>query len=157
MHACPSQVPDLSAMTALSHLEVSYNQIRSISPLSSCGALSLQELYISNNKLSRFEVRSEHLQNDHQSCALLTASFWRERQMSCKVAAGNCCGQHVTIWMLIIHCLQGCSHLTALKLLELGANRLTQVDGIESHPDLRELWLGSNRIAQTQSLSWYAT
>lgn len=49
-------MPDLSAFTALRHLELSYNAIRSLAPLSACGATGLQELYAASNKIT--EVRA---------------------------------------------------------------------------------------------------
>ena len=48
-------MPDLSAFTALRHLELSYNGIRSLAPLTGCGASGLHELYAASNKIS--EVR----------------------------------------------------------------------------------------------------
>lgn len=56
------QVPNLAMMPSLTRLELSYNQIKSLSPLSACSALNLQELYVSNNKISGLEV------NDWQGC-----------------------------------------------------------------------------------------
>lgn len=47
-----AQVPDLSAFTALRHLELSYNAIRSLAPLAACGATGLQELYAASNKIT---------------------------------------------------------------------------------------------------------
>ena len=49
-------MPDLSAFTALRHLELSYNTIRSLAPLAACPAAGLQELYAASNKIS--EVRA---------------------------------------------------------------------------------------------------
>ena len=76
--ACFSQVPDLSAMTALSRLELSYNQIRSTLPLASCKALSLQELYVSNNKLTSLEVNRMRL-----CCACVNVDV-NELRVQCK-------------------------------------------------------------------------
>ena len=50
-----AQVPDLSAFSALRHLELSYNAIHSLAPLKACGATRLEELYAASNKIA--EVR----------------------------------------------------------------------------------------------------
>ena len=50
------QVPDLSAFSALRHLELSYNAVHSLAPLKACGATRLEELYAASNKIS--EVRA---------------------------------------------------------------------------------------------------
>ena len=52
------QIPSLAMMRSLTRLELSYNQIKSLSPLSACTALNLQELYMSNNKISGLEVNN---------------------------------------------------------------------------------------------------
>ncbi len=51
----PPQVPDLSAFSALRHLELSYNAVHSLAPLKACGATRLEELYAASNKIA--EVR----------------------------------------------------------------------------------------------------
>ena len=66
------------------------------------------------------------------------------------------CHNFLSTAITVATLLQGCCHLTNLTLLELGANRLATVDGLDSFPHLRELWLGSNRIAENPSLSWYS-
>ena len=46
------QVPDLTAFSALRHLELSYNAIHSLAPLKACGATGLEELYAASNKVA---------------------------------------------------------------------------------------------------------
>ena len=43
--------------------------------------------------------------------------------------------------------------MSQLELLELGDNRISQVDGLNKLQNLRELWLGRNRIATISGLS----
>ena len=45
-------MPDLSAFSALRHLELSYNAIHSLAPLKACGATRLEELYAASNKIA---------------------------------------------------------------------------------------------------------
>lgn len=45
-------IPDLSALTALQRLEVSYNQIKSLAPLTSLKSASLSALYAASNRIS---------------------------------------------------------------------------------------------------------
>ena len=52
------QVLNLSAFTALRHLELSYNAIRSLAPLATCGAAHLEELYAASNKISEVGISS---------------------------------------------------------------------------------------------------
>lgn len=42
--------------------------------------------------------------------------------------------------------------LTALTTLELGSNRISEVEGLEGQALLQELWLGRNRIAAIKNL-----
>ena len=44
-------MPDLSAFSALRHLELSYNAVHSLAPLKACGATRLEELYAASNKI----------------------------------------------------------------------------------------------------------
>ena len=59
------QAPDLAAMSSLTRLELSYNQIKSLLPLATCSAVNLHELYVSNNKISSLEVRLASLTSRH--------------------------------------------------------------------------------------------
>ena len=44
------------------------------------------------------------------------------------------------------------SHLSTLTTLELGSNRIRQVEGLEGQGALQELWLGRNRIMEIQNM-----
>lgn len=54
-----TEVPDLAAFTALRYLELSYNEIRSLTPLASLAAPHLTELYAASNKVTRIEGISQ--------------------------------------------------------------------------------------------------
>lgn len=45
-------IPDLSALVALQRLEVSYNLIKSLAPLTSLKSASLSALYAASNRIS---------------------------------------------------------------------------------------------------------
>lgn len=49
------EVPDLACFTNLRHLELSYNEIRSLAPLASLIAPQLNELYAASNKITAIE------------------------------------------------------------------------------------------------------
>lgn len=50
---------------------------------------------------------------------------------------------------------QGLGKMSQLELLELGDNRISQIDSLDKLQSLRELWLGRNRIASISGLSRY--
>ena len=50
---------------------------------------------------------------------------------------------------------QGLNKMSQLELLELGDNRISQIDSLNKLQNLRELWLGRNRIASMSGLSRY--
>lgn len=43
--------------------------------------------------------------------------------------------------------------MSQLELLELGDNRLSQLDGLDKLHSLQELWLGRNRISSISGLT----
>ncbi|GBF95662.1 hypothetical protein Rsub_08644 [Raphidocelis subcapitata] len=94
-------IPPLSGFKALRRLEFSYNEIRSMGPVSSLACAPLQELYVASNKVPTIE---------------------------------------------------GLSELTRLTVLELGSNRIRQIEGLEGQGALAELWLGRNRIPKIEGL-----
>ena len=47
---------------------------------------------------------------------------------------------------------QGLQRLTALRVLELGSNRIATIEGLDGLNRLEELWLGSNRITSMHGL-----
>ena len=48
--------------------------------------------------------------------------------------------------------MQAVQHLTNLRLLELGSNKIRQINGLEPLQNLQELWLGQNRVTQISGL-----
>lgn len=50
---------------------------------------------------------------------------------------------------------QDLAHLSNLTSLELGGNRISDLEGLDSLYQLEELWLGRNRIEAISSLGRY--
>ena len=98
-------------------------------PLSRLQSTVLCELYIANNAIQEIEVKS-----------VLHA-----------LIGYTCCCQ--SMWYMCAHlCSQGVSHLTDLRLLELGSNKIRHMEGLQGLANLHELWLGRNRISHVTSL-----
>ena len=49
--------------------------------------------------------------------------------------------------------LQSLTGFSKLELLEVGDNRISQAAGLDSLQNLRELWLGRNRLTSVTGLS----
>lgn len=52
-------MPNLHKFGALHYLDLSYNEIRSLAPLSQLHAPTLEELYVANNKIAEIEGISQ--------------------------------------------------------------------------------------------------
>ena len=52
--------------------------------------------------------------------------------------------------------MQAVAHLTQLTLLELGANRIQNLQPLQGLTNLQELWLGDNHISSLEWLTSYA-
>ena len=59
------QIPQLGGYTALQTLEVSYNSISSLRPLTSLQSTSLKELFVANNAVQHIEVEWQILMQHH--------------------------------------------------------------------------------------------
>ncbi|KAK9835640.1 hypothetical protein WJX74_004889 [Apatococcus lobatus] len=140
-----SQAPNLATMTSLTRLELSYNQIKSLSPLSVCRALSLRELFVSNNKISSLEgcrhfTQLTLLELGANRLAALDgiASFpdLRELWLGSNRIAGN----------------PSLSCLMRLERLSIQSNRLCSMGGLCLAATMRELYLSHNNIQSIEGL-----
>ncbi len=158
------QLPDLSPLVCLKKLDLSINQLRSMATLSTLQASKLKEVYITSNKVSTIEVwlfvvKSLLAKHCSQMQAKSYLSAWTSlhmRQLSRMSSAHN-------RWLMstgtmepeIALLTQGLGKMSQLELLELGDNRISQIDSLDKLQSLRELWLGRNRIASISGLSRY--
>ena len=65
------QLPDLGALSRLQKLDLSHNQLRQTTQLSSLPAVKLQELYLTSNKLSTIQVDTLHACRLELCCGLV--------------------------------------------------------------------------------------
>lgn len=80
------QLPPLAHLKALTHLEVSYNQIRSIASLSALQQASLLEFYAASNKICAIQVESHVSGNGRCFETPLPTTC----KCSCMVCFGEC-------------------------------------------------------------------
>jgi protein phosphatase 1 regulatory subunit 7 len=113
-------------------LDLSYNEIRSAAPLQGLAAAagaSLKELYLANNKITGLTLEQEG--------AAAAAADGADDDAD---ADDNAAAATTTTTTSALR------SLTALTVLELGSNRIRRVEGLEDQRELRELWLGRNRV-----------
>ncbi len=48
--------------------------------------------------------------------------------------------------------MQAIQHFTNMRLLELGSNKIRQIQNLDMLQNLEELWLGQNRITEMSGL-----
>lgn len=155
------QLPDLSPLACLKKLDLSINQLRSMATLSTLQASKLKEVYITSNKVSTIEVWLSVIRVQARPCSQMQAklclSAWTPLHMH---QPSRMFSAHKR-WLVststmecdIALLAQGLNKMSQLELLELGDNRISQVDGLNKLQNLRELWLGRNRIASISGLS----
>ncbi|KAK9803841.1 hypothetical protein WJX73_007047 [Symbiochloris irregularis] len=139
------QVPDLHSFTSLTHLDLSYNHLTSLTELKCLAQGQLQELYASSNSLSSTKGLS-----GLQSLTLL--------ELGCNRLRDTDEIQQLTglqeLWL-------GSNRISAsppfgrwkrLRKLSLQSNRLKQIAGLEECALLEELWLSHNGLSSIQGL-----
>ena len=120
-----SECPPLDALRHLTHLDISYNGIRSLEPLARAPPC-LAELYAAKNKIRRAEGIA-----NRASLRVLELGSNRLRTM------------------------EGMEGLGALEELWLGSNKITVADPdvLRAMPRLRRLSLQANRLTSTAALA----
>ena len=135
------EVPCLAAFTRLRYLELSYNEIRSLAPLSSLTAPHLTELYAASNKVTTIEGLSQLA-----SLRLLELGSNRIRAVE-GLGALTCLRE---LWLgrnRIAELGEGLVPLAScLRRLSLQSNRLVSLAGLEACTALEELYLSHNGI-----------
>lgn len=139
-----NQLQDLSGLEVpgpnLRVLDMSYNAIRDMSPVSIC--VNLKELYLANNKLK--EIKG--LKNLKQ-LKKIDLGANRIRVMDGEELGGLENLEELWIGKNKIEKIEGLEKLTKLRRLDIQSNRLTQVEGLTAQKDtLEELYLAHNGI-----------
>jgi len=121
-----TNIPSLGVFTNLSRLELSYNEIRSLEPLSDLAHAPLTKLFVANNKVASFNgIQSlTHLQ-------VLELGSNRLKRV-----------EHI-------------EHATDLRELWLGRNRIDTLDGFPTLLHLTIIALPSNRLTSMHGLEVY--
>ncbi|KAL7453795.1 hypothetical protein ACHAWC_008124 [Mediolabrus comicus] len=121
-------------------LDISYNVIRDMNPISQC--LNLQELYIAQNKIKSIcgIGQLKHLRK-------IDLGANRIRVMPEEELSGLCNLEELWLGKNKIEHIGGLSKLTKLRRLDVQSNRLTKIENLEGQVDtLEELYLAHNGI-----------
>ena len=121
-------------------LDISYNVIRDMNPISQC--LNLQELYIAQNKIKSIcgIGQLKHLRK-------IDLGANRIRIMPEEELSGLCNLEELWLGKNKIEHIGGLSKLTKLRRLDVQSNRLTKIENLEGQVDtLEELYLAHNGI-----------
>lgn len=150
------QIPSLAGYAALQTLELSYNSISSLQPLTQLQNMNLAELYVANNAVQRIEVLNPVSQTGTidlqcRSYQSILCSMYHS-QLSMHVALNSQYGLGGSGSILLGNFVQAVQHFTSLRLLELGSNKIRQIQGLDALQSLQELWLGQNRITQISGI-----
>lgn len=130
--------PNGAPGNTLQVLDMSYNVIRDMRPVSLCR--NLRELYLANNKLRTIDGLSEL-----KSLVKIDLGANKIRVMEGFDGLVNL--EELWLGKNKIEMIQGIEKLTKLRRLDVQSNRLTVVTNLESQKDtLEELYLGHNGI-----------
>ncbi|KAI2493233.1 Leucine Rich repeats (2 copies) [Fragilaria crotonensis] len=130
--------PNGAPGNTLQVLDMSYNVIRDMRPVSLCR--NLRELYLANNKLRTIDGLSEL-----KSLVKIDLGANKIRVMEGFHGLVNL--EELWLGKNKIEMIQGIEKLTKLRRLDVQSNRLTVVTNLESQKDtLEELYLGHNGI-----------
>eukprot|EP00879_Flechtneria_rotunda_P006795 GHRR01007139.1.p1 GENE.GHRR01007139.1~~GHRR01007139.1.p1 ORF type:complete len:329 (+),score=64.68 GHRR01007139.1:206-1192(+) len=139
-----TEIPSLEGFSQLTRLELSYNQIRSLAPLTSLSAdhatiPPLAELYCAANKVAAIGGIS-----GFSGLTLLELGSNRIRTMEGLESQA----QLVELWLgrNRISSIVNLGHMTTLRRLSLQSNRLEHMSGLSLCTSLVELYLSHNGI-----------
>jgi len=124
----------------LTTLDMSYNVIRDMKPVSFCP--NLKELYLANNKIKTMAGLGGLTQ-----LRKIDLGANRIRIMDSGELSGLQNLEELWIGKNKIECIQGLENLTKLRRLDVQSNRLTTIDNLQSQVEtLEELYLAHNAI-----------
>jgi protein phosphatase 1 regulatory subunit 7 len=121
-------------------LDISYNVIRDMNPISQC--LNLQELYIAQNKIKSIGGIGQLTQLRKVDLGANRIRVMEEEELSGLVNL-----EELWLGKNKIEHIGGISKLTKLRRLDVQSNRLTSIENLEGQVDtLEELYLAHNGI-----------
>ncbi|KAF6256494.1 hypothetical protein COO60DRAFT_1528850 [Scenedesmus sp. NREL 46B-D3] len=137
-------IPTLEGFSKLTRLEFSYNQIRSLAPLSSLAAEPassppLVELFVAANKVTAIEALGGFSQ-------LTVLELGSNRIRTIEGLEGQASLLELWLGRNRISKIENLGHLTALRRISLQSNRLENMSGIAACSSLVELYLSHNGI-----------
>ncbi|KAK9807493.1 hypothetical protein WJX72_000775 [[Myrmecia] bisecta] len=140
------QIPSFRGFSSLQRLELSYNEIRSLAPLTDLSTAHIQELYVASNKVTCIEGISQ--------LTSLTLLELGSNRVSTIEGLDNL-QQLQELWLgrNRITQIRSLSCLICLQRLSLQSNRLTSMLGLEACVTLEELYLSHNGITHIEGLS----
>ncbi|KAL2929063.1 Protein phosphatase 1 regulatory inhibitor subunit PPP1R7-like protein [Bienertia sinuspersici] len=140
-------IPDVSIFKNLVVLDVSFNEIPSLSGLSKASN-TLKELFVSKNEVNKIE----EIEHFHE-LQILELGSNRLRVMENLATLINL--QELWLGRNRIKAINLCG-LKCIKKLSLQSNRLTSMKGLEECVALEELYLSHNGISKMEGLSTLA-
>ena len=121
-------------------LDISYNVIRDMNPISQC--LNLQELYIAQNKIKSIRGIGQLTQLRKVDLGANRIRVMEEEELSGLINL-----EELWLGKNKIEHIGGISKLTKLRRLDVQSNRLTSIENLEGQVDtLEELYLAHNGI-----------
>ncbi|GAA5838538.1 hypothetical protein JCM3766R1_006005 [Sporobolomyces carnicolor] len=145
-------VKGLEGLDAITSLDLSFNLLRSVSPLNDASTSSpyaypnLTHLYLIQNKLSKIEgVR------DRLGLTYLEYGGNRIRTIENLPISPNL--RSLFLGKNKITKIEGLEGLTGLRTLSVQSNRLTSIEGLDTLTSLEELYLSHNGLTRVEGLS----
>ncbi|KAL7439437.1 hypothetical protein ACHAXM_006704 [Skeletonema potamos] len=137
---CEEESDDGLPAKNLRVLDISYNVIRDMNPISRC--LNLQELYIAQNKIKSMRGIGQLKQLRKVDLGANRIRVMEEEELSGLINL-----EELWLGKNKIEHIGGISKLTKLRRLDVQSNRLTSIENLEGQVDtLEELYLAHNGI-----------
>uniref|UniRef100_A0A7S1SLH4 Protein phosphatase 1 regulatory subunit 7 n=1 Tax=Tetraselmis chuii TaxID=63592 RepID=A0A7S1SLH4_9CHLO len=139
------QIPSLRPFSNLERLEMSYNEIRSLQPLTELVDAPLTEMFAANNKITSLEGVAALKK-------LQVLEVGSNRLKSVEHIEGLTELRQIWLGRNRISSVEGFPTLLNLTIIALPSNRLTSMLGVESCTNLEELYFSHNGISKIEGL-----
>ncbi|GAA5876346.1 hypothetical protein JCM16303_007107 [Sporobolomyces ruberrimus] len=145
-------VKGLEGLDAITSLDLSFNLLRSVSPLNDATESSpyaypnLTHLYLIQNKLSKIEGVKDRL-------GLVYLEYGGNRIRTIENLPISSTLRSLFLGKNKITKIEGLKGLTGLQTLSIQSNRLTTIEGLDSLTSLEELYLSHNGLTSIDGLS----